>query len=55
MAETADYADILCVLQVFPSERLDYVDREWTEIQVSSRNMVFRKHGTEKRSKPAGP
>jgi hypothetical protein len=35
-------------------ERLDYVDREWTESQAILKNMVFRKNGTKKRSEPPG-
>ena len=46
--------DIQWFSRYSPSERLDYVDREWADIQNFIKEYGFHKHGTRKRNKPAG-
>jgi len=46
--------DILWFTRYTPAERLDYVDREWAEIQDFIKEYGFHQHGTGKRDKPAG-
>jgi len=46
--------DILWFSRYSPSERLEYVDREWAEIQEFIKEYGFQEHGTRKRGKPAG-
>jgi hypothetical protein len=42
--------DILWFTRYSPTERLEYVDREWEDIQEFIRRFGFQKHGTGKRS-----
>jgi hypothetical protein len=42
--------DLLWFSKFSPSERLRYVDREWTEIQGFIEKFGIRKHGTRKRN-----
>jgi hypothetical protein len=46
--------DIQWFTRYSPTERLDYVDREWADIQSFIKEYGFQKHGTGKRIKPAG-
>ena len=46
--------DIQWFTRYSPTERLDYVDREWAEIQDFIKDYGFHKHGPRKRNKPAG-
>jgi hypothetical protein len=43
--------DILWFSRYSPAERLDYVDREWAEIQNFIKEYGFHKHGTRKTKK----
>ena len=42
--------DLLWFSKFSPSERLRYVDREWTQIQRFIERFGFKKHETRKRS-----
>ena len=42
--------DILWFSKYTPSERLDYIDREWVEVQDFIRDFGFQEYGTRKRS-----
>ncbi|MBN1103564.1 MAG: hypothetical protein JXL84_09155 [Deltaproteobacteria bacterium] len=42
--------DMSWFLKYSPVERLDYVDREWAEIQDFIKKYGFERHGTGKRS-----
>ena len=42
--------DLLWFSKFSPSERLKYVDREWTQIQRFIERFGFKKHGTRKRT-----
>jgi hypothetical protein len=42
--------DIQWLSKYTPSERLDYIDREWVEVQDFIRDFGFQEYGTRKRS-----
>jgi hypothetical protein len=42
--------DILWFSKYTPSERLDYIDREWVDVQEFIRDFSLKKYGTRKRS-----
>jgi hypothetical protein len=42
--------DILWFSKYTPSERLDYIDREWVDVQEFIRDFGLKKYGTRKRS-----
>jgi hypothetical protein len=42
--------DILWFSKYTPSERLDYIDREWVEVQDFIRDFSLKEYGTRKRS-----
>ena len=46
--------DIQWFSKYTPTERLDYIDREWEEVQDFIRHFGLRKYGTRKRSQFAG-
>jgi hypothetical protein len=47
-------SDMSWFMKYSPVERLDYVDREWADIQDFIRKYGLRKHGTGKGSQTAG-
>jgi hypothetical protein len=44
--------DIRWFSRYSPTERLEYVDREWADIQNFIKEYGLQKHGTRKRNKP---
>ena len=42
--------DILWFSKYTPSQRLDFIDREWVEVQDFIRDFSLKEHGTRKRS-----
>jgi len=42
--------DILWFSKYTPSQRLDYIDREWVEVQDFIRDFSLKEYGTRKRS-----
>jgi hypothetical protein len=42
--------DILWFSKYTPSERLDYIDREWVEVQDFIRDFSLKEYGPRKRS-----
>jgi hypothetical protein len=45
--------DIVWFSKYTPTQRLDYIDREWEDIQDFIRKFGFQGHGTRKRSQTA--